>query len=76
MIEYIGYLASVFIVLSFVFKNLMIVRLVNLLGCICFVIYALYITESILYPVLIPNLILAFIQIGFLINGYFKKNYE
>lgn len=68
MIEYIGYLASVFVVLSFVFKNLTTVRIINLLGCICFVIYALYTSESVLYPVLIPNFILAFIQIGFLIR--------
>ena len=61
--SYIGYLASVFIVLSFVFRNLMTVRLINLIGCICFVMYGFFIAKEPLYPVIIPNAILSLSKI-------------
>ncbi|MDO5616011.1 MAG: uroporphyrinogen decarboxylase [Cruoricaptor ignavus] len=67
--NYIGYAASVFIVLSFVLKDLKKIRLVNLIGCICFVIYGFF-GEQVLWPIIIPNAILCFIQIYHLL----KKN--
>lgn len=66
--SYIGYAASVFIVLSFVLKDLKKVRLVNLIGCICFVIYGFF-SEVVLWPIIIPNAILCFIQIYYLIKS-------
>ena len=39
--QYIGYFASVCIVLSFVMKKVQHIRLINLVGCLCFVIYGL-----------------------------------
>ncbi len=59
--QYVGYLASVFIVASFLMRDIKAIRTVNLLGCICFVIYGIY--SGVLWPVIIPNGILAFIQI-------------
>lgn len=38
-VEYIGYFASVCIVLSFLMKKIHHIRLINLIGCLCFVIY-------------------------------------
>ena len=63
--NYIGYAASVFIVLSFVWKDLKKVRLVNLIGCICFVLYGFF-GETVLWPIIIPNAILCGIQMYYL----------
>jgi len=66
---YIGYAASVFVVGGFILKDLRKIRLVNLIGCICFVIYGIYNTP-VLWPVIIPNGILCLIQLYHLL----KKN--
>ncbi len=58
--SYVGYAASFFVVLSFVLKDLRKVRVVNLIGCIFFVIYGIY--SGMLWPIIIPNAILCFIQ--------------
>ena len=61
--EWIGYAASVFIVLSFVVNNLKSIRIINMIGCLCFVVYGMYFEA---WPVVIPNAILIFIQLYFL----------
>lgn len=68
MAEYIGYLASIFIVGGFLLKDLRAIRFINMFGCICFVIYGIFLKDYTdfnqwLMPVIIPNLILAFVQI-------------
>ena len=63
---YIGYAASFFIVLSFILKDLHKVRFVNLIGCICFVIYGVF--SGMLWPIIIPNAILCFIQLYHLLK--------
>lgn len=63
--NYVGYVASLFVVLSFVLKDLRKVRIVNLIGCICFVIYGYF---SGLWPIIIPNAILCVIQLFHLIK--------
>lgn len=68
MADYIGYLASIFIVGGFMLKNLRTIRFINLFGCICFVIYGIFLNDYTdinkwLLPVIIPNAILAFVQI-------------
>lgn len=68
MAEYIGYLASVFIVGGFLLKDLRTIRFINMFGCICFVIYGIFLKDyhdfnQWLLPVIIPNAILAFVQI-------------
>ena len=69
--EYIGYIASAFIVGSFMLKNINAIRTVNLLGCICFVIYGIF--SGMLWPIIIPNAILGFVQLYHLIISK-KKN--
>ncbi|MFB9121633.1 uroporphyrinogen decarboxylase [Bergeyella porcorum] len=64
--SYFGYAASFFVVLSFVLKDLKKVRLVNLVGCICFVIYGVF--SGMLWPIIIPNAILCLIQIYYLLK--------
>ncbi len=63
---YIGYAASVFIVLSFVLKEVRKIRFVNLFGCICFVVYGVY--SGMLWPIIIPNLLLCFIHFYHLVK--------
>ncbi len=58
--SYFGYAASFFIVLSFILKDLKKVRFVNVIGCILFVIYGIF--SGMLWPIIIPNAILCFIQ--------------
>jgi len=65
--SYIGYAASFFIVLSFALKNLRHIRIVNLIGCICFVVYGIF--NGMLWPVIIPNALICFVQIYYLIKG-------
>ncbi|MFC4164934.1 uroporphyrinogen decarboxylase [Epilithonimonas zeae] len=64
--EYVGYLASAFIVGGFLLKNITAIRTINLLGCICFVIYGIF--SGMLWPVIIPNGILAFVQIYYILK--------
>ena len=54
-----GYLASLFIVLAFFFSKITTIRIINAIGCVCFVIYAA-VNEA--WPVLIPNAILFLVQ--------------
>ena len=67
-VSYVGYLASIFIVGSFLVKNITTIRTINMLGCICFVIYGVF--SGMLWPIIIPNAILTFVQIYHLV---FKK---
>ncbi len=69
--EYIGYAASFFIVISFILKDVQKIRMVNLLGCICFVIYGIF--SGMLWPIIIPNAILFFVQIYHLITSKKSK---
>jgi len=64
---FIGYAASFFIVLSFALRNLRKIRIVNLIGCVCFVLYGFYSTEY-LWPVIIPNGLLCGVQIYHLLR--------
>ncbi len=68
---YIGYSASLFIVLSFILKDVRKIRIVNMIGCICFVIYGIF--SGMLWPVIIPNGLICFIQIYYLLSDKNKK---
>ena len=63
-IDCVGYAASVFLILSMAIKNdLRKIRFMNMLGCLCFIIYG-YFIDSI--PIIIPNVIIFCIQIYYL----------
>ncbi|MFL9834055.1 uroporphyrinogen decarboxylase [Chryseobacterium terrae] len=67
IVNYIGYAASVFIVLSFILKDLTKIRIVNLIGCICFVVYGIF--NGMLWPVIIPNGIICLVQVYHLLTA-------
>lgn len=64
---YAGYLASVFIVGGFAFKNVRAIRFFNMIGCLCFVVYAFFSSEKIQWPIVVPNGLLALLQTYYLV---------
>lgn len=65
--DFIGYGASIFVVMSFLLKDLKKIRIVNLVGCLLFVVYGVMKGDgnfgAMYWPVIIPNAILCFIQV-------------
>ncbi|MBZ9631214.1 YgjV family protein [Salegentibacter sp. LM13S] len=61
--EWIGYLASFFVAISFFMKNIIKLRIVNSLGCILFVIYGILISS---WPVSITNGIIVAVNFYYL----------
>lgn len=70
--DYVGYSASIFIVLSFLLKDLKKIRVINLIGCILFVAYGVLKgngdVAKMYWPIIIPNLILSFVQVYHLLK--------
>ena len=64
--NYIGYAASFFVVLSFMLKDIKKIRVVNLIGCVLFVLYGIY--SNYLWPIIIPNTILFGVQVYHLVK--------
>ncbi|WP_079721060.1 PQ-loop repeat-containing protein [Salegentibacter holothuriorum] len=61
--EWIGYLSSFFIAISFFMRNIVKLRIINTLGCILFVIYGILIDS---WPVIIANGIIVFVNFYYL----------
>ncbi len=62
-IEWIGYLASFFLLLSFLMRNLTTLRYINSLGCLFFVAYGLLLDS---WPLIITNGAIVLINIYYL----------
>lgn len=71
-VEYIGYFASVCIVLSFLMKKIHHIRLINLIGCLCFVIYG-FLYDPKLWPIIIPNAIICVVKYTTLVKVKAKR---
>jgi len=63
LIEWIGYLASFFVAISFFMKNIIKLRIVNSLGCIFFIIYGVLIDS---WPVIITNAVIVGVNFYYL----------
>ena len=61
--EWVGYAASFFVLLSFIMKKVTLLRAVNMIGCVCWVIYGILL--DIAWPVIITNAAI------FVVNGYY-----
>ncbi|MDY3316880.1 uroporphyrinogen decarboxylase [Riemerella anatipestifer] len=61
--EYIGYLASAFVAISFLLKEINKIRMVNLIGCLLFVTYGSLIDSL---PVIITNILISVVQVYYL----------
>ncbi len=71
---YIGYLASVLLIISLSVHGDAKFRVYNLLGCICFIVYGIILLA---WPVILTNAILLFINIYYLIKLYkHRENFD
>ncbi|MDR1226681.1 MAG: hypothetical protein LBK47_07260 [Prevotellaceae bacterium] len=66
VIDIIGYLAPAFLVLSFLFKDVIKLRLINTIGCTLFIIYGMFISA---YPVVIANAFIVIINLYHLVTS-------
>ena len=67
--EWIGYLASVALIISFMMKNVKTLRIINSIGSILFVVYGIMLTIS--WPIIITN---GFILLANIYYLTFKRN--
>ncbi len=68
--EWVGYLAMTTVLISFLMKDVVKLRIVNSIGCLVFVIYG-FMLEPLSKPIIITNTIIFGINIYYL---FFKKN--
>ena len=62
--EWVGYLAMTVLLISFMMKNVIKLRIINSVGCLFFVIYGVMISQ---YPIVITNLAIIFINLYYLL---------
>jgi len=65
-IEFIGYLASVVVLISFCIKNIKLLRLLNNLGALLFLVYTIYYQR---YPLIFLNIMVMIVNFYYI----FKK---
>lgn len=70
--EIIGILAGVLVLVSFFFKKERVIRMVNMVGCLLFIIYGA-LNDPILPPVIGFNSVLLLVHIVYLTLGFIKK---
>ena len=64
--EWIGYLASLFVLLSFLMRNITTLRYVNSVGCLFFVAYGILLDS---WPVIITNVAIVCVNFYYLVLG-------
>ena len=69
--EWIGYLASFFVLLSFLMRNIITLRYVNSIGCVFFIIYG-FLLDS--WPVIITNIAIVSVNFYYLFIKKRKVN--
>ncbi len=65
--EWIGYLASIILIISFMMKNVKKLRIINSIGAALFVIYGIMLTYS--WPIIITNQFILFANLYYLTNN-------
>ena len=68
--EWVGYFASVALIVSFLMKNINALRIINSIGCFLFVVYGFMLQTA--WPVIITNLFILGVNIFYLSKT--KKN--
>ena len=68
-VEWFGYLASLFVMMSFLMRNITTLRYVNTLGCMFFVIYGILLNS---WPIIITNAAIILVNLYYLFVS--KKN--
>jgi len=62
--EWVGYLASLVLIISFMMKNVNTLRIVNSLGALLFVVYGIMLTIS--WPIIITNSFILILNVYYL----------
>jgi len=65
--EWVGYLASIILIISFMMKNVKKLRIINSIGAALFVAYGIMLTYS--WPIIITNQFILFANIYYLANN-------
>jgi len=68
--EYLGYVASIVIMISFVMKNVITLRIINAIGGLLFIIYGVLLSMSI--PIIATNTFVVGVNVYYLIKHYRK----
>lgn len=66
--EYVGYLASALVLLSFLMKKITTLRLVNSVGCAFFIAYGLML-PGVSWPIVVTNVAIVGVNIFYLIKA-------
>lgn len=66
MVEWIGYIASLIILISFLMKDMKKLRVINIVGCLIFAAYGFLLDTS--WPIVITNLAIVLINTFFLLK--------
>ena len=71
MTEWVGYLASLVLMISFLMKNINTLRIINSTGCILFVVYGFMLATS--WPIIISNTFILGVNIFYLTKHFKNK---
>ena len=66
-VEYVGYVASFFVLLSFLMKRMLQLRLVNIVGCLFFIAYG-FLLPVISWPIIITNAAIVSVNLFYLLR--------
>lgn len=66
--EWIGYLASIAVLVSFMMRKISTLRIVNSMGCLLFVIYG-FVLPEISWPIIATNVAIVCINVVYLFKG-------
>jgi len=71
MIEIVGYIATFLVMMSFVMKDVIRLRVINALGCIAWIVYGFMLESN---PVIVTNVGILAINAGHLLRTFLKKS--
>ncbi|WP_396170728.1 uroporphyrinogen decarboxylase [Flavobacterium sp.] len=71
MTEWVGYLASLVLMISFLMKNINTLRIINSTGCFLFVVYGFMLATS--WPIIISNTFILGVNIFYLTKHFRNK---
>ena len=69
--EWVGYLASIVLMVSFLMKNINTLRIINSMGCFLFVVYGFLLATS--WPIIISNSFILGVN-AFYLTKHFRNN--
>ena len=70
-VEIVGYLASAFVLASFVMKEMTKLRIVNIIGCSFFIVYGALIPS---WPVIVTNVAIVCVNVFYLLKPVSSSN--